>query len=130
PEVFSVLGVQPVIGRAFGPGDVHQPVTVLSYATWAGRYGRDRSVLGKTITLDGRTYTVIGVLPPAAQFPDERTELWLPIGVAFADDPQIEVNEHYYAFSMVGRLAPGATMARAGADLTALAKRLAAAPAS
>jgi len=130
PELFSVLDVHPIIGRMFGPADVHQPVTVLSYATWAGRYGRDRSVLGKTITLDGRTYTVIGVLPPAAQFPDERTELWLPIGVAFADDPQIEVNEHYYAFSVVGRLAPGATMARAGADLTALAKRLAAAPAS
>ncbi len=130
PELFSVLDVHPIVGRMFGPADVHQPVTVLSYATWAGRYGRDRSVLGKTITLDGRTYTVIGVLPPAVQFPDERTELWLPIGVAFADDPQIEVNEHYYAFNVVGRLAPGATMARAAHDLTALAKRFAASPAS
>ena len=126
PEMFSVLGVAPVVGRGFGPADVHQPVTVLSYATWAGRYGRDRSVLGKTITLDGRTYTVIGVLPPDAQFPDDRTELWLPIGVAFADDPQIEVNEHYFAFNVVGRLAPGASVERAGADVAALGKRLAA----
>ena len=130
PDLFSVLDVRPVIGRMFSAADIHQPVTVLSYATWSGRYGRDRSVLGKTITLDGRTYTVIGVLPPAVQFPDERTELWLPIGVAFADDPQIEVNEHYYAFNVVGRLAPGATMARAAVDLTTLAKRLAARPAS
>ncbi len=130
PELFAVLDVHPVIGRMFGPADVHQPVTVLGYSTWAGRYGRDRSVLGKSITLDGRTYTVIGVLPPAAQFPDERTELWLPIGAAFADDPQIEVNAQYFAFNVVGRLAPGATMARAAADLTALAKRLAAAQAS
>jgi len=130
PEMFSVLGVQPVIGRAFGPGDVHQPVTVLSYATWAGQYGHDRSVLGKTITLDGRTYTVIGVLPRVAQFPDDRTELWLPIGVAFADDPQVEVNEHYFAFNVVARLAPGATMERAGADLSALGRRLDAASAS
>jgi putative ABC transport system permease protein len=130
PEMFSVLGVQPVIGRAFGPGDVHQPVTVLSYATWAGQYGHDRSVLGKTITLDGRTYTVIGVLPRVAQFPDDRTELWLPIGVAFADDPQVEVNEHYFAFNVVARLAPGATMERAGADLSALGRRLDAGSAS
>ncbi len=127
PEMFSVLNIQPVIGRALGPADVHQPVTVLSYATWAGRYGHDRSVLGKTITLDGRTYTVVGVLPRIAQFPDDRSELWLPIGVAFADDPQIEVNEHYFAFNVVARLAPGATMDRAAADLSVLAKRLAAA---
>ena len=127
PALIPVLDVHPVIGRVFGPGDVHQPVAVLSYATWTGRYGRDRSVLGKTITLDGRSYTVIGVLPQTVQFPDERTELWLPIGVAFADDPQIEVNEHYFAFNVVGRLAPGATIARATADLSSLAKRLAAA---
>lgn len=130
PEMFSVLAIQPAIGRAFGPADVHQPVTMLSYATWSGRYGRDRSVLGRTITLDGRAYTVIGVLPPAAQFPDDRTELWLPIGVAFADDPQIEVNEHYFAFNVVARLAPGATMERAGADLATLGHRLDAASAS
>ncbi|HEX6808378.1 MAG TPA: ABC transporter permease [Gemmatimonadaceae bacterium] len=130
PEMFSVLAIQPAIGRAFGAADVHQPVAMLSYATWSGRYGRDRSVLGKTITLDSRAYTVIGVLPPAAQFPDDRTELWLPIGVAFADDPQIEVNEHYFAFNVVARLAPGATVERAGADLSALGHRLDAAAAS
>lgn len=124
PEMFSVLAIHPAIGRAFGPADVHQPVAMLSYATWSGRYGRDRSLLGRTITLDSRAYTVIGVLPPAAQFPDDRTELWLPIGVAFADDPQIEVNEHYFAFNVVARLAPGATMERAGADLSALGHRL------
>jgi len=126
PDLFSVLGVHPIIGRAFGPGDVHQPVTVLTYATWTGRYGGDRSVLGKTITLDGRAYTVIGVLPQAAQFPDDRTELWLPIGVAFADNPQLEVSAEYFAFNAVGRLAPGASFARAAADLSAFARRLAA----
>jgi len=126
PELFSVLGVHPIIGRVFGPGDVHQPVTVLTYATWTGRYGGDRSVLGKTITLDGRAYTVIGVLPPAAQFPDDRTELWLPIGVAFADNPQLEVSAEYFAFSAVGRLAPGASFAHVAADLSAFGKRLAA----
>lgn len=126
PDLFSVLDVHPIIGRAFASGDVHQPVTVLSYATWSGRYGRDRSVLGKTITLDGRAYTVIGVLPPAAQFPDDRTELWLPIGVAFADNPQLEVNANYFAFSAVGRLAPHASFGRVAADLSLLSKRLAA----
>ena len=125
PDLFSVLDVHPVIGRAFTAADVHAPVTVLSYATWTGRYGGDRSVLGKTIMLDGHAYTVIGVLPPPARFPDERTELWLPIGVAFADNPELEVNADYFAFSAVGRLAPGASVERAGADLALLSKRLA-----
>ena len=68
---FSVLGVQFMLGRNFLPEEDRpgqNPVAILSYAAWSGRFGADRDIAGKTITLDDESYTVVGVLPADFQF--------------------------------------------------------------
>jgi len=77
---FSVFGVQPTYGRLFVPEDEqagHQPIAVLSYALWQRRFGGDKDVIGKSISLDGKPYTVVGVAPATFQDPF-KAELWLP----------------------------------------------------
>jgi predicted permease len=77
---FDVFGVGPQLGRLFVPADEqagHQPVAVLSYSLWQRQFGGQSDVIGKTITLDGRTYSVVGVAPAGFQYPD-KTEVWLP----------------------------------------------------
>src|SRR5258705_3639076 len=77
---FDVFGVGPQLGRLFVPADEqagHQPVAVLSYSLWQRQFGGQSDVIGKTITLDGRNYSVVGVAPNGFQYPD-KTEVWLP----------------------------------------------------
>ncbi|HSE19708.1 MAG TPA: ABC transporter permease [Pyrinomonadaceae bacterium] len=77
---FDVFGVTPQYGRLFTPEDEqagHPPVVIVSNALWQRRFGSDPSLVGKTITLDGSNFTVIGIAPPGFQYPD-KTELWLP----------------------------------------------------
>ncbi len=77
---FSVLGVAPIHGRVFIDADEqagHPPVVVLSHELWQGRFGGDPSLVGKPITLDGNSYTVIGIAPAGFQYPG-KTDVWLP----------------------------------------------------
>ncbi len=81
-SLFPLLGIQPYLGRTFLPeedqlGKNH--VVVLSNGLWRRRYGADPSLLGKPITINGESYTVVGVMPPQFQFTDSRFALWLPI---------------------------------------------------
>lgn len=126
-NLFPLLGVQPALGRGFGAADERRPMAVISYAMWASSFGSDPTVVGRPITLDGAVYTVIGVMPATFAFPSDGIQVWLPIGGVFAADPQWEVNREYKAFNAVARLAPGATLERARADLDVLSKRIAAA---
>ncbi len=77
---FSVFGAEPAQGRLFIPSDEeagHAPVVVVSHALWQGRFGGDASLVGKSITLDGNSYTVIGIAPAGFQYP-AKTDVWLP----------------------------------------------------
>src|SRR5205823_3636264 len=77
-NAFRVLGVQPVLGRDFLPGDDRPgapAVVMLGYGVWKSRYGSDPSVLGRTIKVNEQAATVIGVMPEGMQFP-VRAELW------------------------------------------------------
>ena len=79
-DFFDVFGITPTYGRTFIPQDEqagHQPVAVVSDSLWQRRFGSDPSLVGKPITLDGSTYTVVGIAPPGFQYPD-KTEVWLP----------------------------------------------------
>ena len=69
--VFPTLGVRPILGRVFTQQeeDAHQPLAVLSYALWLNRYQRDPRILGSSIVLDRKPYTIIGVMPRSFQFP-------------------------------------------------------------
>ena len=80
-NMFPMLGVQPVVGRQFlaeedRPGG--PPVVMLGHGVWQRRYAGDPSIVGRTITVNGRPSTVVGVMPPRFQFP-ERAQLWIPL---------------------------------------------------
>jgi predicted permease len=84
PNLFSLLGVAPMMGRSFSPSEQisdHPNVVVLSYATWQSSFGGDRNVLGKTVHIGGVLHTIIGVMPKHFMFPvyEERAEVWVPL---------------------------------------------------
>ena len=127
-ELFRVLGTGALVGRTFGPSEFREQVAVLSHRQWASEFGADRGVIGRTITLDGRLFTVIGVMPPHFRFPDDDTQLWVPLGQAFIANPSLEHDRNMSAFNTVARLAPGATLAQATADVAVVAQRINARP--
>jgi putative ABC transport system permease protein len=101
---FDVLGVTPLLGRTFQPGDDvpgRQRVVVLSHALWQQRFGRDPSVVGRTITLNGVPQQVVGVLRPDFEFPGEAPALWTPLVLAggAAPPPRALHNLRVYARS-------------------------------
>jgi putative ABC transport system permease protein len=124
PNLFTVLRVQPILGRAMLPAEGvpgQDGVVMLSHATWQQRFGGRHDILGRPLTLDGDTRTVIGVLPPEFGFPDDRVELWAPQPVT----PQ-SVQRRRRAVSAVARLARGVTIEQARADVARVAGQLAA----
>ena len=118
-----VLGVQPVLGRFFTPEE-DKPgaarVAVLSYATWQSRFERRADVLGRTITLDGEPFTIIGVMPSGFAFPGVETCEFFS---SLREDPENSRFQHQY--DVIARLKPGVTVERAKADLATIAGRLA-----
>jgi predicted permease len=124
PEVFSLLGVAPMVGRTFDTtqaGAADASSLVLSWALWQTQFGGDPQVLGQTLRLDGVPYTVIGVMPKTFQFPDEGARLWMPL--IFRDDDFGDRGNTY--LQAVGRLKEGVTFEQGRADLSALFDRLA-----
>ena len=96
PNLFTLLGVEPIIGRRFTPNETisdHPNVVLLSYDTWQRSFAGDRNVLGKTVHIGATPYTVIGVMPKHFRYPlgDIRAEVWVPIErsalVPKPDDP-------------------------------------------
>jgi putative ABC transport system permease protein len=126
-ELFSVLGVAPVLGRGFAAGEdqVGRPrLAVLSDGLWRRRLGGDRGAVGRTLVLDGLTLTVIGVMPPAFRFPldEDPGDLWITQGREWRDQRQWR---GYRAFRSIGRLAPGVAVGQARAEVAGIAARLA-----
>jgi putative ABC transport system permease protein len=124
-HAFALLGVQPIVGRDFTAGDDladATPVAMLSHHVWAARYAADPTVIGRSIRLNGTPTMVIGVMPPSFQFP-LRADLWRPIGQM----PGLDVvSRSARRFDVFGRLADGATLEDARAEMTAIAAALAA----
>jgi putative ABC transport system permease protein len=124
-DLFTVLGVPPLLGRTFTPAEAApggDQVVVLSYALWQHRYGGDRDILGRQIRVNGAPYTVIGVMPQRFDFPD-RIAIWLPV----QDNPLATKRGEGLHLATVGRLRPGVGLDQASLDLATTARRLAAA---
>ena len=122
-SLFGLLGTPPVLGRDFGPEDDRpgaEPVVLLSDDLWQRRYGGDRSIVGRPISIDGRPHTVVGVMPPGFRFP-ETQRLWVPLAPYADQTPRAARNSQVLA-----RLKPGATIEQARADLGGIAQQLAA----
>jgi putative ABC transport system permease protein len=122
-NMLDVLGVQPALGRGFRaeedrPGAPH--VVLLSDKLWRRRYAADPSILGRTLTLNGQSYTVIGVMAPDFRHP-QRSELWIPIALT----EQQTANRTATILRLVGRLKPGVPRERAEAEVAALYRELA-----
>lgn len=122
-NLFPLLGVGAHLGRTFLPEE-DQPggnrVVVMSYGLWQRRFGADPSIIGKSLTLNGESCTVVGIMPPDFQFPGRQDELWVPI--AFTPQQIANRNRHY--LQVVARLRPGITLQQAQADLSTIAARL------
>ncbi|MGA2074834.1 MAG: ABC transporter permease, partial [Terriglobia bacterium] len=127
-DFFSILGVPPLMGRAFLPGDDDQgaaPVAVLSEGLWHSRFGADPDLIGKAIDLDKRSFTVVGVMPASFRFSlDGRGgQLWIPI----VQDPTfgpLAKRPNLGSFTAIARLKPEVSMAQVRAEMEALSNRL------
>jgi putative ABC transport system permease protein len=122
-DFFRVLGTSPLLGRDFlanedQPGAGH--VVVVSSATWQNYFGRDPGIVGRKITLDGESYTVIGVMPSDFELPGSGAEIWTTL----AFDLKGQSRDDHFLFA-VGRLKPGVTLAAARSEANTIAQRLA-----
>ena len=124
---FDVLGVRPLRGRAFRPGEDQpsaEPVLVLSYGFWMNRLGGDPAIVGKTFEMNDRIHTVIGVLPPVPQYPAEN-DVYMPSSSCPFRMGQFTLNTRTARMLHIfGRMAPGMTVVQAQTELEGIAGTL------
>lgn len=120
-SALPVLGVQPAYGRLFTANDDRLGVpetTVLTWGFWKRRFGGDPGVIGKTILLDAKPFTIIGILPAWFAYPNPRVQLWTPI---YPEAPAQMMESHdAHNFDVIGKLKPGVSLAAAQADLSSI----------
>ena len=124
-DLFSVLRVNAQYGRVFTndedkPGGA--PVVVLSYGLWQRSFGGQSSILNQAITLNGKSYTVIGIMPESFLYPS-RVEMWVPVG-QLSDQPNWQSRGNHPGLYGVARLKPGVTFEQAQADMNNVALNL------
>jgi predicted permease len=121
PGFFELAGMPPALGRTFAPDEVEgrqDHVAVLSDRLWRRHYGGDRSIVGRAITINGESYTVVGVMPRNFRFPNA-AELWAPL--VLSAEQKADRGTRY--LGVIGRLRPGATMEQANAEMSTLGER-------
>jgi predicted permease len=131
-DFFSILGVRPLLGRTFAPGEDGigaNPVAMIDEGLWQRKFASAPDIVGKAMTLDGRGYTIIGVIPASFYFPmgslATRLEVFVPVGQW--KNSLLNTRSAGLGFHGVGRLKPGVTIEQATADMTAVTNNLAAA---
>ena len=123
PSVMQVLRARAALGRTFVADDDKGDgrAVVLSHALWVRRFGADPGVVGRRLVIDDAPYTVLGVMPAAFEFPSAGVDIWRPV-TADHIDPNERRSHNWY---VVARLAPGATLAAASAEMRAISGALA-----
>jgi predicted permease len=127
-DFFSTLGVAPVVGRTFRADDDRlgaAPVVILGGGLWKRKFGSSLDVVGKSIVLNGVSYTVVGVIPAGFTFYDQDRDVYTPIGQY--NDPSFRDRGVGMSAHGVGRLKPSTTLWQAKADMDGIAENLAAA---
>ena len=124
PEFFDVLGVSPRLGRGFAIDEHIAPparALVMSHGLWVRRFASDPSIVGKTVSFNGVPRTIVGVMPKHFDYPQARTDVWLPLA-RFKSDSLDDRSNHY--LFMVGRLREGISLDRAASEARMLAGRM------
>ena len=120
---FSVLGVEPILGRTFQAGEDQQggpKVAVLTYGMWQRRFGADPGVIGRGLTINGEGYQIVGVLPANFQFALRNAELFIPY-----QPTQNQLTRRYmHSTNLIGRLKPGVNESQAQSELSVIASRI------
>ncbi len=126
---FDVLELPMVLGRGFSSGEDKQPAVVISARLWQRRFASDHQIIGKTITLSGRSFTVVGIAPASFHSVDQilDTQFWVPLGIATQLVPNLPPadSREFHWLAVVARLKPGISRTQAAAELDTLAKRFA-----
>jgi putative ABC transport system permease protein len=125
-DLFDVLGVQPIVGRVFTPEEelAGHSVVILSYGLWQRRLGGQSAVLGQTVNLDRKPFTIVGVMPQSFILPlpgmaqGVAAELWVPLGLTKAELEDVGDN---FDYTVVARLKSGVALGQANADLQLVA---------
>lgn len=120
-NLFSVLGVTPMLGRTFTVDDAQRRVVVLGYGLWQRRFGASSNIVGQMVEIDGAQAQVVGVMPERFQFPDQAAQVWRPTLAGEA-----EKNKRDRGFwRVIGRLKAGVTLAQTQTEMNLIAERLA-----
>jgi predicted permease len=127
--VFPTLGVSPILGRTFTQkeDDAHEPLAIISYGLWLNRYHRDAHVIGNSIVLNRKAYTIIGVMPRGFDFPPvdgylDRAQIWVPMSLT-AEELSDE-NAGFWGYHIVARLKDGIGLSQAAQDADRVAQQI------
>jgi predicted permease len=121
-DTFRLIGARPMLGHDFTRSDEipgAAPVAILTYSFWDSRFAKDPKIVGRTIRMNGIPTTVIGIMPQGFSFP-EKQDVWVPL----IPTPEVRDRGHRDPWFAFGRLAPGATVAGARAEMEAIGRRL------
>jgi putative ABC transport system permease protein len=126
--LFSVLGIEPILGRAFLPEEDLPgagPVAVISHDLWQRRWGGDPNLIGRTVMLGGRGHTVVGIMPPGFLFPrfPRDADVWVPLSGDPVAGRRFSPGTRY--LNVMARLKDGASLAQADSEMEAIARRIA-----
>ncbi|HKG91081.1 MAG TPA: ABC transporter permease, partial [Gemmatimonadaceae bacterium] len=126
PRFFETLRTPAALGRTIRPEEAvagNDRYMVLSHGLWQRRFGGDPAIVGRALILDGNPHTVLGVMAPDFTFPAERIDFWIPLSTIPANAVGRQRASRF--LDVVGRLAPGATLAQAHDELAAVSRRIA-----
>lgn len=120
-DFFSLLGIRPAAGRLLGTADDRPGVqhAVLSHGLWERRFGADRTVIGRTVSIDGAPWTVVGVLPRGFRFPGDAADLFLPMGWT----PEQRASQSHFLV-VIGRRQAGVSERAGNAEMVALGRQM------
>jgi len=124
PSLFTTLGVGPFLGRRYSDDEARAeaPVALLSFELWKARFGGDRKVIGRSVILDGRAFSVIGVMPAAFRF-GAPADVWIP----YSPSPAERTSRSVKGLVVVGRLKPGVSRSQAASEMKGIGAAIAAA---
>ena len=125
-ELFSILGVEPALGRWPRAREDESPrdrIVILSHALWLGQFGGDPSIVGRSIDVDGVAREIVAVMPASFTFPSSRTQAWIPLGLDPRDTPRYWAGDFMPA---IGRLRSGGAIDTAQTEMRAFQPRIAA----